>query len=424
MTPKKTLVLTMVLALLLFGALPLASNASTVYPYWAKGDEIILYQRQDEGNLRAIPAVEPFMVTGEQGEWFEVLVFASGGYRYEGKVKKQGVYPLQDLSQSLAVVTNPVSSDRLHLRVSASAGSASKGKYYNGTLAFVYEIRNGFAKVRVGEIDGYMDTRYLAFGEAGLALNHNLPILTVNNPGTTGLRLRNGPGSNYSNFGLMPNGSTVLALGLTPAWVHVQTLDKGLTYYMLLSGLSPRLQFDYQATSTIKPVVTNKPSTSNAWNGPAGYHGTAPWIIPIEDYTGAVNNPNPDDRLHLRTEPRTNAKSLGKYYNGVLVAIRGVSGGEWAKVAIGSLEGYMKTEFLVIGEVHGQTKPATAMPVMIVSNPNSARNLHLRAGQSIYSKSLGLYNNGTKVVLMGFSDEWAHVIVDGKMGFMLANFLK
>lgn len=68
--------------------------------------------------------------------------------------------------------------------------------------------------------------------------------------------------------------------------------------------------------------------------------------------------------------------------------------------------------------------PASAMPIMKVSNPGSAQNLHLRQRQSTSSKSLGLYPNGTEVILMGFNHEWAHVIVNGQMGFMMGKYLR
>lgn len=66
-----------------------------------------------------------------------------------------------------------------------------------------------------------------------------------------------------------------------------------------------------------------------------------------------VNNPNPEDRLHLRTRASRNSASLGKFYNRTPVQVLSREG-EWAKVRIGlgeaSLEGYMMTEYLAFGE--------------------------------------------------------------------------
>jgi len=65
-----------------------------------------------------------------------------------------------------------------------------------------------------------------------------------------------------------------------------------------------------------------------------------------------VNNPNPADRLHLRTKPNKSAASVGKFYNRTPVRVLDIEG-EWAHVRIGSetdgFEGYMMKEFLAFG---------------------------------------------------------------------------
>lgn len=58
--------------------------------------------------------------------------------------------------------------DRLHLRAKADKGSTSLGKYYNGTPVKVLNRGKEWTKVRVGGREGYMMTKYLAFG-AGMA---------------------------------------------------------------------------------------------------------------------------------------------------------------------------------------------------------------------------------------------------------------
>lgn len=65
-----------------------------------------------------------------------------------------------------------------------------------------------------------------------------------------------------------------------------------------------------------------------------------------------VNNPTPDDRLHLRTEPDKNAASLGKFYNGTPVRIIREQDG-WCQVEIGTdgrLVGWMMKKYLAFGD--------------------------------------------------------------------------
>ena len=65
-----------------------------------------------------------------------------------------------------------------------------------------------------------------------------------------------------------------------------------------------------------------------------------------------VNNPNPRDRLHLRSEPRKNGDSLGKFYNGTPLRVL-EERGEWMRVRVGqgdALEGWMMRDYLAFGD--------------------------------------------------------------------------
>lgn len=60
-------------------------------------------------------------------------------------------------------------------------------------------------------------------------------------------------------------------------------------------------------------------------------------------------SPNYKDRVHLRTTPRKDAISLGKYYNGTPVKVLDRTE-EWTHVSIFGVEGHMMTEFLAFGK--------------------------------------------------------------------------
>ena len=100
----------------------------------------------------------------------------------------------------------------------------------------------------------------------------------------------------------------------------------------------------------------------------AGFLGDHPWSdITTIDWTtlprteqealaqldssawAVVNNPNPEDRLHLRAAPDQEAASYGKYYNRTPVRIREY-GKDWCAVTVCGLEGYMMTKYLVFGD--------------------------------------------------------------------------
>lgn len=131
-----------------------------------------------------------------------------------------------------------------------------------------------------------------------------------------------------------------------------------------------------------------------------------------------VNNPNPRDRLNLRTQPRISSPSLGKYFNGVAVQVLAEYNDGWMHVQIGNLTGYMLSQYLTKTNI-----PASAIPTMYVNNPNPKHRLNLRKTQSVKSTSLDKYANGTSVQVLGMSDSWSHVMVGGKTGFMKNEFL-
>lgn len=78
--------------------------------------------------------------------------------------------------------------------------------------------------------------------------------------------------------------------------------------------------------------------------GIAGHLDRSGWAV--------VCNPEPSDRLHLRTQPQKGATSLGKFYNGTPVKIL-EERGDWYRVCIGldgRLEGYMMKRYLAVGD--------------------------------------------------------------------------
>lgn len=292
------------------------------------------------------------------------------------------------VAESFAVVNNPDPSDRLNLRTEPNADAATLGKYYSGVYVQVLDgVKDGWAKVRIGNQQGYMLAKYLAFDQAAGAVTPAIPVVTINNKNGTGLNLREGRSSSTPSQGLYKNGSKVMVYGVGVSWCHVYTED-GKTGFMLRNSLSPVLPFDKGAGS-----------------------GTGAGAVKL----ARVHNPDPEDRLNLRTKPDTKAGSMGKYYNGVNVELLEARKSGWVKVRIGSLVGYMQTKFL---EPDSKKTVQPAMPLCTVNAPGGI-GLDLYDSPSKQAKSLGQYQNGTQGWVYGLSSDWCHIqMSDGKIGFM------
>ncbi len=123
------------------------------------------------------------------------------------------------------------------------------------------------------------------------------------------------------------------------------------------------------------------------------------------DHSGwaLVNNPDPQDRLNLRVQPDKKATSLGKYYNGAPVRIL-ENKGEWARVEILGVEGWMMTEFLAIGDAMKNVTPAHPQletlegGSMLHAEPNEDAAVGMASGNFASMKIIGIVD-----------EQWYHV---------------
>ncbi|NLW20088.1 MAG: hypothetical protein GXY84_01760 [Clostridiales bacterium] len=142
-----------------------------------------------------------------------------------------------------------------------------------------------------------------------------------------------------------------------------------------------------------------------------------------EDGSGIaiVNSADPFVRVHLQKGASSRSDSLGKYYNGVVVTLIQAPKDNYVKVRIGSLEGFMKLDSLLLDAMPGSVQ--TYVQTATVQNPRDP-GLTLRAGQSYQSDKLGGYSNGAQVRVLGVTEEFAQVqTADGQLGFMMASGL-
>jgi len=287
-----------------------------------------------------------------------------------------------------AVVNNPNPADRLNLRAAPSVDAASLGKYYNGVGVELQESPSGgWVKVRIGEgagkAEGYMQTRYLAFGDDRAKVKSAIPLYSST---SSAWQLYHSPRVDQHAYDMFGLERMIEVLGVSDHWWHVR-IRHHTGFVQAGHGF------------TLSKVA----------GGPAFAILT-------------VNNPNPADRLHLRTAPRATAPSLGKYYSGVRVEALSRDTGGWVKVRIGDTVGYMRDDFLHFGDP-GDVR--SAIPVMRVNNPNPADRLNLRKTASDNSESLGKYYNGATVEVLGAGDVWYHVRVgEYDIGYMMAKFLR
>ena len=204
-------------------------------------------------------------------------------------------------------------------------------------------------------VDGADGTRRLRIADAGGGLRRTGPV----------------PQTMLMDTFHMGDGQLFLSAGNDDLFCFARTQDQG--WY--LSCVQARDTFRITPLGIIDLEAPVSIMTNDAMR-----YGTHPWSLEITQLDlmhmpaswaeamaqldtscyALVNNPNPADRLHLRTKPEKGAASLGKFYNRTPVLVLSVEG-EWAHVYVGGvrgLEGYMMTKYLAMGGENPQVKCA------------------------------------------------------------------
>ena len=131
-----------------------------------------------------------------------------------------------------------------------------------------------------------------------------------------------------------------------------------------------------------------------------------------------VSNPDPADRLHLRTKPDKGASSLGKFYNGTPVRVIDRQK-DWSFVQIGRLEGghlegWMMNKFLAFGEEKGSV--VCAFPQMHMVDDKTPLLRTPKAGEKAFVTIEKGHQNYYLIGVVG--DEWYVVMTpDGIVGY-------
>lgn len=129
----------------------------------------------------------------------------------------------------------------------------------------------------------------------------------------------------------------------------------------------------------------------------------------------------PEEFVYLQLKPQADAEVLFGYRKGAFLMILDEENG-WYHVSIGNQQGYMKTEKITLADSFSST---ASLPVALANPTNPTTGwVNLRVEPSQESEGLVRATNGQEIIIIGENDDWAHVIFDGKLGFMMKEFLK
>ena len=138
-------------------------------------------------------------------------------------------------STNWRLVNNPIATDRLRLR--DAPGGKELGRYYNGTPVLVLGEEGEWSHVRIGHVEGYMMTAYLAPGDQGVEVRgvqlavheelvgQDIPLYTQPDESSA-------VAAQVKNPNYMPLDGELFCGTAGDGWIHVLLLHEGISGYI------------------------------------------------------------------------------------------------------------------------------------------------------------------------------------------------
>ena len=124
-----------------------------------------------------------------------------------------------------------------------------------------------------------------------------------------------------------------------------------------------------------------------------------------------------ENYVRIRKEPNTDSEVMGKLYRGCVANILKTEG-DWVKIKSGNVEGYIKSEFLAIGDL--EVIDEYAMKVATVTTTT----LKVREKKSVDSTCLTLIPLGEVYPVEKEFKDWVKISIDDETGYVSKDYVE
>ncbi|MBQ8184757.1 MAG: C40 family peptidase [Lachnospiraceae bacterium] len=143
------------------------------------------------------------------------------------------------------------------------------------------------------------------------------------------------------------------------------------------------------------------------------------WVgTPLEGYTN-IGICQVDDNLNVRDEASTSGKLVGKMRNESACNVEFIEG-EWAYITSGEVEGYVKAEYLLMG----QEAVDKALDLGQTVARAKTGGLNVRTEPSTDSERMTQIGQGEELVVLEELGDWVKVEIDGMEGYVAAEYVE
>lgn len=139
-------------------------------------------------------------------------------------------------TQLWATPYSPSYHDRVHLRAAPREDAVSLGKYYNGTPIRVLERGAQWTHVSIFGVEGYMMTKYLAFGDDVCLPDNGLYRQVLNEEST---EIYEWPDRNTAHTTIHAKRGIMILAVVGDDWYHVWDIREGKAGYLPVEDVQP-----------------------------------------------------------------------------------------------------------------------------------------------------------------------------------------
>ena len=369
--------------------------------------------------------------------------------------------PVSDAKTAVVTLVNPL--DSLNLREQASTSSAILAQMPHGTQVTLLEYGSAWSRVQYGTLSGYVKNEFLSITEDEVTQTpedtqtRGTAVVALSDESQT-LNLRAAPTTGSSILARLRHGTTLTVLERYESWTYVQSgtltgyvmndyiiydaeggaqpestptpspLPEGdsLTATVTLQSSDSRLNLRADRSLGAAVLLRLAPGTQvtvTQWGedwcrvsyaGTTGYCATAYLCFDgqeggTEEKTQMLAVVLPEDGLNLRAAASRTSGVIMTLPQGTKLTVLGEEQGGMLPVRLGSLTGYVASEYVYVAEI-AQSTPApeatatpepTAAPALGTAMVTAPSGLKLRGGPDTEYASVTTMPYGATVSLLG-----------------------
>lgn len=307
---------------------------------------------------------ETLVITGKDGEWYQINYYGKTGYVYEKYAEIKGDILFRTTTENL------------NLRKTMNTSSEVLGVIPKNTTVKVLSSSNGWSRVYYNGKFGYCYSSYLVSNTN----NNTSSITTLNKEG----KVINVASNDTLNVRSLPNTSGSV----------ITTLTNGT-----------KVQIIGQDTQTKWYKIS--------YNGKTGYVSNS-YISIVGDWNSSTTTTMyTTTNLNLRSGSSTSHSILTTIPSGASVTCYSKDSNGWMKVSYNGITGYVNASYLT------SSKPSTSTAKKVTTT-----NVNLRTGAGTQYSIIRTVASNTTVEVLGTSGSWYKVKVGSDTGYILGDYLK